>query len=66
MFDEWLKNDNYDRNFFLDSRDFDFDELWSYVRDDLLNRREDNIEDELNSEMNVEDEDVWFDVEEYF
>ena len=65
LLDEWLKNDNHDRNLPLDSRDPDFDELWSYVRDDLLNRREDNIEDELNSEMNAEDEDVWFDVEEH-
>ena len=59
---EWLKNDNRDRNLPLDSRDPDFDELWSYVRDDLLDRREDNFEDELNSVMDVEDEDVWFKV----
>ena len=43
----------------------DFDELWSYVRNDLLNRRDDNFEDELNGVMDVEDEDVWFDVEEH-
>jgi len=68
LLDEWLKNDNRDRNLPLDSQDSDFDELWSYVRDDLLNRREDIIEDGLNSEMNAdedEDEDVWFDVEEH-
>ena len=65
LLDEWLKNDNHDRNLPLDSRDPDFDELWSYVRDDLLNRREDSFEDELNGVMDVEDEDVWFDVEEH-
>ena len=65
LLDEWLKNDNHDRNLPLDSRDPDFDELWSYVRDDLLDRREDNFEDELNGVMDVEDEDVWFDVEEH-
>lgn len=65
LLDEWLKNDNRDRNLPLDSRDPDFDELWSYVRDDLLDRREDNFEDELNSVMDVEDEDVWFNAEEH-
>lgn len=63
--DEWLKNNNHNRNLSLDSRDSDFDELWSYVRDDLLNRHEVNLEDELNGVMDVEDEDVWFDVEEH-
>ena len=63
LLDEWLKNDNHDKNLPLDSRDPDFDELWSYVRDDLLDWREDNFEDVLNSVMDVEDEDVWFDVE---
>ena len=48
LLDEWLKNDNRDRNLTLDSRDPDFNELWLYVRDDLLDRREDNFEDELN------------------
>lgn len=68
LLDEWLKNDNRNRNLPLDSRDPDFDELLSYVRDDLLNRREDIIEDGLNSKMNAnedKDEDVWFDVEEH-
>ncbi|XP_068737234.1 uncharacterized protein [Montipora capricornis] len=65
LLDEWLKNDNRDRNLPLDSRDPDFDELWSYVRDDLLDRREDNFEDELISVMDVEDEDVWFNAEEH-
>lgn len=65
LLDEWLKNDNRDRNLPSDSLDPDFDELWSYVRDDLLNQREDNFEDELNSVMDAEDEDVWFDVEEH-
>ena len=65
LLDEWLKNDNRNRNLPLDSRDPDFDELWSYVRDDLLDRREDNFEDELNSVMDVEDEDVWFNAEEH-
>ena len=54
LLDEWLKNDKHDRNLPLDRRDPDFDELWSYIRDD-----------ELNSVMDVEDEDVWFDVEEH-
>ena len=31
LLDEWLKNDNRDRNLSLDSRDPDFDELWSYI-----------------------------------
>ena len=65
LLDEWLKNDNRDRNLPLDSQDPDCDELWSYVRDDLLDRHEDNFEDESNSVMDVEDEDVWFDVEEH-
>lgn len=53
LLDEWLKNDNHDRSLSLDSRDPDFDELWSYVRDDLLDRREDNFEDELKNVMDV-------------
>jgi len=65
LLDEWLKNDKHDRNLPLDSQDPDFHELWSYIRDDLLNRREDNFEEELNSVMDVEDEDVWFDVGEH-
>ena len=65
LLDEWLKNDNRDRNLPLDSRDPDFDKLWSYVRDDLLDRCEDNFEDELNSVMDVEDEDIWFNAEEH-
>ena len=65
LLDEWLKNDNRDRNLPLDSRDPDFGELWLYVRYDLLDRREDNFEDELNRVMDVEDEDVWFNAEEH-
>ena len=65
LLDEWLKNDNRDRNLTLHSRDPDFNELWLYVRDDLLDWREDNFEDELNSVMDVEDEDVWFNAEEH-
>ena len=65
LLDEWLKNNNRDTNLPLDSRDPDFDKLWSYVRDDLLDRCEDNFEDELNSVMDVEDEDVWFNAEEH-
>lgn len=64
LLDEWLKNNNRDRNLPLDSRDPDFDQLWSYVRDDLLDWHEDNFEDELNSVMDVEDEDVCFNAEE--
>ena len=47
LLDEWLMNDNRDRNRPSDSRDPDFDEMWSYVRDDLLSQHEDNFEDEL-------------------
>ena len=65
LLDEWLKNDNRDRNLPSDSQVPDFDELWSYVRDDLLERREDHLEDELNSVMDVKGEDVWFNAEEH-
>ena len=65
LLDEWLKNDNHDRNLPSDNRDPDFDEMWSFVRDDLLSQCKDNFEDELNSVMNAKDKDVWSDVEEH-
>ena len=66
LVDEWFGDDNRDQNLPSDSQeDTDFEDLWSHVRNDMLNRREDYFEEELHS-MDVEGEDVWFDVEEHF
>ena len=64
--DQWYKHDNYDIETLPSDRDTDFDELWSHIRDDLLTRREEAFAEDESSNVNVEDEDVWFDVEENF
>ena len=66
LIDEWFGDNNRDKNLPSDSQeDTDFEDLGSHVRNDMLNRREDYFEEELHS-MDVEGEDVWFDVEEHF